>query len=53
VQLSAIRRVGDGGDGIEVRVWNPELEERMARVAGRTVALGAAGIETIVLPAAR
>ncbi len=52
-ELSAIRRVGDGGDGIEVRVWNPELEERMARVAGRTVALGAAGIETIMLPAAR
>ena len=45
-ELSSVRRV----DGVvEVRVWNPSHEPREARVAGRTVRLGPARIETIRL----
>jgi len=45
-ELSSVRRV----DGVvEVRVWNPSDEPREARVAGRTVRLGPARIETIRL----
>ena len=45
-ELSSVRRV-DGR--VEVRIWNPSLETRTARVAGREVVLGPARIETVDL----
>jgi alpha-mannosidase len=45
-ELSAIRRRADGA--LEVRVWNPSDELRTATVAGRTVHLRPARIETVV-----
>ena len=46
VELSSVRKV-DGHT--EVRIWNPTRESREARVAGRTIRLGPARIETIRL----
>lgn len=45
-ELSTIRNV-DGHT--EVRIWNPSREPRDAKVAGRTIRLGPARIETIRL----
>jgi hypothetical protein len=45
-ELSSVRKV-DGH--IEVRIWNPSKEPREVRVAGRTIRLGPARIETIRL----
>jgi Glycosyl hydrolases family 38 N-terminal domain/Alpha mannosidase middle domain len=45
-ELSSVRKV-DGR--VEVRIWNPSKETREARVAGRSIRLGPARIETIRL----
>jgi hypothetical protein len=45
-ELSSVRKV-DGHT--EVRIWNPGRKAREARVAGRTIRLGPARIETIRL----
>jgi alpha-mannosidase len=45
-ELSSVRKV-DGHT--EVRIWNPSKEPREVRVAGRTIRLGPARIETIRL----
>jgi hypothetical protein len=43
-ELSSVRRI-DGR--VQVRVWNPSPERRVARVAGREVVLGPGRIETV------
>jgi hypothetical protein len=45
-ELSSVRKV-DGR--IQVRIWNPSLESRVAKVAGREVHLGPASIEDVLL----
>jgi hypothetical protein len=45
-ELSSVRRV-DGK--VQVRIWNPSLEPRTARVAGREVQLGPGRIEDVLL----
>jgi alpha-mannosidase len=44
--LSAVRRVPDG---LEVRAWNDRPEPVTARIGGRVVGLGPAGIATVML----
>jgi alpha-mannosidase len=46
-ELSSVRRVDDGS--IEVRLWNPSMEPRTARVGDREIPLGPARIETVRL----
>jgi len=46
-ELSSIRRLDDGA--IEVRIWNPSMDPRTARVGGRDIPLGPARIETVRL----
>jgi len=46
-EVSAIRRLPDGG--VEARIWNPTMEPRQATIAGATVNLGPARIETVVV----
>ncbi len=46
-ELSSIRRVADGD--VEVRVWNPTLEPREAKIAGHRVSLGPARIATTIV----
>jgi hypothetical protein len=45
-ELSSVRKV-DGK--VQVRIWNPSLEPRTARVAGREVQLGPGRIEDVLL----
>ena len=45
-EVSSVRRV-DGR--VEVRIWNPSLEDRRARVDGRELTLGPAEIRTLDL----